>query len=105
MASKTAAAAAAAKAAKSKGKAPPPKKPAPKPAAVLAQVQKQGYTVIFRQAKFVLLRSPHWSWAHSRGAGPRLFTYSWRDSQFIHRTDIGSIECTRCRRTDARSLL
>jgi uncharacterized membrane protein len=35
--------------------------PAPKPAAVLAQVQKQGYTVIFRQAKFVLLRSPHYT--------------------------------------------
>jgi uncharacterized membrane protein len=35
--------------------------PAPKPQAVLEQAQKQGYTVIFRQAKFVLLRSPHYS--------------------------------------------
>ena len=47
--------------------------PAPKPAAVLAQVQKQGYTVIFRQAKFVLLQSPHYtgpsSQCHPLGKG------------------------------------
>jgi uncharacterized membrane protein len=35
--------------------------PAPKPVTVLAQAQRQGYTVIFRQAKFVLLQSPHYT--------------------------------------------
>jgi uncharacterized membrane protein len=35
--------------------------PAPKPGAVLAQARGRGYTVIFRQADFVLLRSPHYT--------------------------------------------
>ncbi len=35
--------------------------PAPKPATVLAQAEKHGYTVIFRQAKFVLLQSRHYT--------------------------------------------
>jgi uncharacterized membrane protein len=35
--------------------------PAPKPAPVLAAAEKQGYVVIFRQARFVLLQSPHYT--------------------------------------------
>jgi hypothetical protein len=35
--------------------------PAPKPGPILTQAEQRGYTVIFRQDKFVLLQSPHYT--------------------------------------------